>query len=90
MAAFLAHTPLIFRDRGELSAVAVVDRNEPATRAEAAKIHHAMWMPGLRRLYLVAAGGWQAGQECPPQTVLVNLADVEDCDPQKLQTLWNT
>ena len=87
--AFLAHTPLVFRDRSGLSAIAVVDRREPAKRAEAAKIHHAMWMPGLRRLYLVATAGWQAGQESPPQTVLLNLADVEDCDPQKLQTLWH-
>jgi len=88
--AFLAHTPLVFRDRSGLSAIAVVDRSEAVTRAEAAKVHHAMWMPGLRRLYLVATAGWQAGQESPPQTVLLNLADVEDCDPQKLQTLGNT
>lgn len=88
--AFLAHTPLVFRDRSGLSAIAVVDRSEPVTRAEAAKAHHAMWMPGLRRLYLVATAGWQARQESPPQTVLLNLADVEDCDPQKLQTLGNT
>jgi hypothetical protein len=90
VAAFLVHTPLVFRDRNGLSAVAVVDRREPAKRAEAAKIHHAMWMPGLHRLYLVATAGWRAGQESPPQTVLLNLADVEDCDPQKLQILWNT
>ena len=87
--AFLAHTPLVFRDRSGLSAIAVVDRSEAVTRAEAAKVHHAMWMPGLRRLYLVATAGWQAGQESPPQTALLNLADVEDCDPQKLQTLWH-
>lgn len=86
---FLAHTPLIFRDHGGLSAVTVVDRCEPVTPAEAGKIHHAMWMPGLRRLYLVSASGWQARQERPPQTVLVDPTGVGDCDPQALQTPWN-
>ena len=53
------------------------------TRTEAERIHHAMWMPGLRRLYLVATAGWQAGQEGPPQMVLVNLTDAGRLRPSK-------
>ena len=87
--AFLARTPLIFRDHGRLSAIHVMNQSELVTQTEVEKTYHAMWMPGLHRLYLASSSGWQAGQERPPQTVLVDLTDVEDCDPQKLQALWH-
>jgi hypothetical protein len=74
---------------GGLSAIKVINHSGPATPTDIRKIHHSRWIPGLRRLYLVAVSGWQAGQEGPSQTVLVDLAGVEDCDPQTLQTLWN-
>lgn len=89
VAAFLAHTPLIFRDRDGLSAIQVINQSEPVTQVDVRKTYHATWMAGLHRLYLVAASGWQATQESPPRTVLVNLAGLEDCDPHALQTLWN-
>jgi hypothetical protein len=75
--ALLSHTPLILRDRGKLSAVTAIQSEEPATQDEAEKAHHLLWTPGLHRLYLLSALGWQPGIEPPPQTHLIDLATVE-------------
>ncbi|MBI4532216.1 MAG: GNAT family N-acetyltransferase [Candidatus Latescibacteria bacterium] len=87
--AFLAHTPLIFRDRGGLSAVAAIDGEGPVVLTEAWTIHHTMWIPGLRRLSLVAASGWESDNDAPPQTRLIDLTTVGDCDPRMLLA-WTT
>jgi hypothetical protein len=64
---FLSNLSLIFRDQGGLSAITIVDRNEPATQTEAWKAHHSIWMTGLQRLYIVAPSGWQTSQDSPPK-----------------------
>ncbi|MGH7791976.1 MAG: hypothetical protein ACREOB_06625, partial [Thermodesulfobacteriota bacterium] len=87
VASFLSNTPLIFRDHDGLSAISVIDQNEPATQNDAWKISHSMWMPGLQRLYLVATSGWQPVHDSPPQTTLIDLTDVGDCNPRMLQAL---
>lgn len=74
---FLSHTPLILRDRGKLSAVTAIQSEGPATQDEAEKAYRFLWTPGLHRLYLLSASGWQPGTEPPPQTHLIDLATVE-------------
>lgn len=71
--AFLSHTPLIFRDRGQLSAVACVPGDGPLTQQHAAGAHRALWVPGLHRLYLMSGKGWQRGSTPPPNTDLVDV-----------------
>lgn len=78
---FLSSTPLIFRDRGGLSAIYVIDQDEPVTQIEARKAHRFLWMPGLKRLYLVATSGWQPGISNPPQTHLISLNNTKDFNP---------
>ena len=72
VAAFLAQMPLVFRDRGKLSAVTAVATRKPATVAEAREIHHEIWMPGLHRLYIISDSGWEGRKAVPPGTVLVD------------------
>jgi hypothetical protein len=84
---FLSNTPLIFRDQGGLSAVYVIDGNQPVTQTEVEKIHRSTWIPGLRRLYLIPISGWQPGITSPPQTRLFDLTDVENFNPSTLLTL---
>ena len=74
---FLSHTPLVFRDRDKLSAVTAIQSEGPATQDQAEKAHRFLWTPGLHRLYLLSASGWQPGTEPPPQTHLIDLATVE-------------
>lgn len=76
--AFLAHTPIIFRDHDGLSAVTAMGPGQATTQTDARKVHGSVWMPGLRRLYLVAASGRRAIRESPLGTVLVDLPDARD------------
>jgi hypothetical protein len=69
---FLSRSSLIFRDHGGLSAIAAIDREDPALEADARRAHHLLWMPGLQRLYLVAPAGWQRCAAPPPCTVLLD------------------
>jgi hypothetical protein len=75
---FLLNTPLIFREHGRFSAIYVIDRDGRVTEAEADKIHRSMWMPGLRKLYLVSTSGWQPGIISPPQTYLLDAATIAE------------
>jgi len=84
---FFFHNPLIFREHGRLSAIALVNSDEPSTQTDAERTHRIMWIPGLSRLYTVAASGWMTVQESPPKTVLIDLKDIGDCNPLMLQTL---
>jgi len=77
---FLSHTPLIFRDDGGLSAIKVIDSDVPLTKTETEKIHRSMWIPGLKRLYLVSASGWKTVHDSPPKTVLIDLIRERDCN----------
>jgi Uncharacterized protein involved in methicillin resistance len=81
---FLLNTPLIFRDKGGLSALCVIDQNETATQNDAWKAYRSMWIQGLQKLYLVSTSGWQPGINKPPQTHLADTTIIENCDFQKL------
>jgi hypothetical protein len=83
---FLSRSPLILRDRGKLSAVTAIQSEGPATQDEAEKAHRFLWTPGLHRLYLLSASGWQPGTEPPPQTQLIDLTTVEHEDLPALFT----
>lgn len=87
LASFLSNTPLIFRDNNGLSAVYIINREDPVNQADVLKIHHSMWIPGLQRLYLIATSGWQPVHDSPPQTTLIDLTEVGDCNPRALQAL---
>ena len=86
---FFFHNPLIFREHGRLSAITLVNSDEPSTQTDAERIHHCMWIPGLSRLYIVAASGWETIQNSPPKTALINLKEISDFNPLMLQTLWS-
>ena len=77
---FLSHTPLIFRDDDGLSAIKVIDSDVPLTKTETEKLHRSMWIPGLKRLYLVSASGWKTVHDSPPKTVLIDLIRERDCN----------
>jgi len=72
--AFLTETPLTFRDQGQLSVVAAIDCEAPATEKEAEEACRFLWMPGLHRLYLLSASGWEPSCKPPPRTRLIDLA----------------
>lgn len=74
--AFLSETPLIFRDRGELSALTIIDKKMPPKPAQVRKVHRSQWTPGLRQLYIAAPANGPLGDDLPPQTSLVDLAMV--------------
>ncbi len=84
VAAFFSQTPLIFRHQGGLSAVAAINKQTPATEADAWMAHRSMWMPGLDRFYLIAKYGWQPGINSPRQAVLIDPIDAGDYDPYRL------
>lgn len=86
---FFSQNPLIFREHGRLSAVILVNADEPLTQTDAERIHHSMWLPGLGRLYIVASYGWRTAEGLPAKTVLFDLKDIGDCNPIMLQTLWS-
>ncbi len=86
VAAFLAHTPLIFHDQGGLSAVTAMVCDGAVTEEDAQRAHRFLWTPGLHKLYLLSASGWEAGCKPPPQTCLVDLAGAEDDSPATLFT----
>ena len=69
---FLSKTSLVVRDKGGLSVIAALDREDEATEADAWRAHHLLWMPGLQRLYLVARSGWRSCSSTPPNTVLLD------------------
>ena len=47
---FLSHTPLIFREKGGLSAL----------HTDASQSRRALWIDGLEQIYLLSASGRQA------------------------------
>lgn len=71
--AFLSKTPLIFRDREQLSAVAYVPGDGPLSQQQAAGAYRALWTPGLHGLYLLSGTGWRPGSTAPPDTHLVDV-----------------
>jgi hypothetical protein len=84
VADFLSHTSLIFRDRGGLSAISGIGHGEPARASDAWTVHHSIWIPGLRYLYLVAASGWQPDICGPPHTSLIDAKVLGDGGPRAL------
>jgi hypothetical protein len=74
VAQFLAHTSLIFREHGGLSALHVLDDQHPGTPADAYKAHKSLWIKGLRKLYVVNTAGWTDASQPPPHTVLLSTA----------------
>jgi hypothetical protein len=83
---FLSNSPLIFRDKNGLSVIKTVDSDEPITQAELEKINRAIATPGLSRIYLAAAKGWQEGIGGLPKTHLLEASEfrVRDCSPNTL------
>jgi hypothetical protein len=81
ISSFLSHTPLIFRDHDELSAIHVIDTTG---QTDVSKTSRSMWIPGLHRLYLVTASGEQTDQDMPDQTILIDLKDKKEFNPNSL------
>ncbi|HWP92358.1 MAG TPA: hypothetical protein VNN20_09195 [Thermodesulfobacteriota bacterium] len=75
----LSNNPLIFRDNGGLSAISLMDGENPAAETEVERAHHYMWIAGLRQLYLVSASGWKENIRTPVKTRLVDTKTLEDC-----------
>jgi len=84
VAEFLAHTPLVFRDGGRLSGVAVVDRATPWTTSDLQRARDRLWAAGLDRLGLVAAAGRAEDLAVPAGVRLVDHARVRDAGPRAL------
>jgi len=75
--AFLAGTSLVFRDGGGLSALAVADPDE-RTRPDPARTWARLGVPGLRRLFvLAAASSWPHAESEGTAFVPVPIAAVE-------------
>jgi hypothetical protein len=89
VADFLSHTATVFRDRGGLSAVSVLNRAESATLSDVRTVHRSIWIPGLHRLYLVATNGWQSEIDAPPQTCLIDPRALGDGGPRALLAASN-
>jgi hypothetical protein len=81
---FLSSSPLIFRDKNGLSAIKTVESDEPITQAELEKINRAIAIPGLNRMCLAAAKGWQEGIDGLPKTHLLGASEFRDCNPSTL------
>jgi hypothetical protein len=71
--ALLAKAPLVFRERGHLSAVSVLDVAAPASRDEVAQAHRFLYTPGLYNLHLLSAAGFADDVIAPSQTCLTDL-----------------
>ena len=80
VASFLSQTPLIFRDKGGLSGIKVIDEREPVTGREAEKIRRSLWMPGLKSLYLFSSQDWKETEGSSPKTVLVDMTGRKGSD----------
>jgi hypothetical protein len=78
----LSHTSLMFRDSGGLSAIHALRQDNPATQADADAARRALWIDGLRNLYLLSPAGWSAGIQPPPQTIMLDSR----VTPEILQT----
>ena len=78
----LSHTSLMFRESGGLSAVHALRQDNPATQADADAARRALWIDGLRNLYLLSPAGWSAGIQPPPQTIMLDSR----VTPEILQT----
>lgn len=83
---FLSNSPLIFRDKNGLSAIKTVESDGPITQAELEKINRAIATPGLNRMYLAAAKGWQEGIDGLPKAHLLKAGEfrVRDCSSNTL------
>jgi len=86
---FLSNTTLIFRNHHGLSAIYIINHDEPVMQSEAIEIHRSMWIPGLHRLYIVSTSGWQPDVSNPPQTHLVDATTSSNFDPSTLLTICN-
>lgn len=86
---FLSRDSLIFRNNHELSAIYIIDHNEPVTQSMVTEIHRSVWIPGLQQLNIVSTSGWHPGISSPPQTRLVDATTVRNCDPSTLLTICN-
>lgn len=85
LTSFFANTPLIFRKKNGFAAICVINQDEPVDRSQALKVHSSMWIPGLQKLYLISASGWQPGISSPPQTKLINLKNFNNLTPSTLK-----
>lgn len=89
VASFFSNIPLIFRHQQGLSAIKVLDREQPETQTNLEKIHRSIWIPGLRGLYLVDALGLRVEKDIPNNTSLIRISDFDNFDPQTIQTMGN-
>jgi len=86
---FLSRDSLIFQNNHELSAIYIIDHNEPVTQSMVTEIHRSVWIPGLQQLNIVSTSGWHPGISSPPQTRLVEATTVRNCDPSTLLAICN-
>ncbi len=82
---FFANTPLILREKDGFTAICVIDQDEPVDQAQVLNVHTSMWIPGLQKLYLISASGWQPEISSPPQTELIDLKKVNNLTPSTLK-----
>lgn len=57
---FLADTPLIIRNRGQLAGLTALRPNGGAPANQAPTAHRSLWMPGLRRLVVAVPTGYES------------------------------
>lgn len=84
VAAFLADTPLVFRDGAGLSGLAVAGEPGPWTPAAFQNARRRLWVAGLDRLCLVGNATREPGAVVPAGMHLVDHAAVRDSDPRAL------
>lgn len=82
--AFLAANPLFFYDHDGLSALRVILGPAPATPPQIQAAHRATWVPGMRRLYLACAAGFERALYVPPRTVVLDASELDRCGPSLL------
>jgi hypothetical protein len=90
VAAFLADTPLVFRDGGGLSGLAVAGEPGPWTPATLQHTRRQLWIAGLDRLCLVGNAARDADTVVPTGTRLVDHDAVRDAGPRALAALLDS
>lgn len=73
----LSGTALVFVDQGHLSAIGTLDRQGLATSEDVSRAVRFLSVPGLHKLYLCSASGFEPGLDLPQHTYLIDLKDDE-------------
>jgi len=69
---FLADASIVHEDGMDLKVVTATGKSGLAGQADADRIHHSIFMPGIGRFVIVNAGGWEEKAVAPGSTVLAD------------------